>query len=662
MNGNIWSRPDPSRSNRSQPRAGLGALRGIAGIVGLAAGMMAASLGARAEGLGVPVTSQIVIDQFGYPPAAPKVAVIRDPRIGFDASEHVKPGRRYALVDATTGAQLIEARPLAWHGGATDPSSGDKASWFDFSAVTRPGRYYILDLDRGVRSPDFRIGDDVYREVLKQAMRTFFYQRAGFAKTADYAGAGWADGASHLGPGQDRNARLYSAPNDPTTERDLSGGWYDAGDFNRYTSWSARYVVALLKAYQEKPAAFTDDYGIPESGNGTPDIIDEAKWGMDWLVRMQNPDGSALSVLGVAQASPPSAATGPSYYGNPSTSATLGVAGAFAFGAHIFRKLGQIAYADELLGRAERAYRWADDNPEVLFKNNDPASGTKDLAFGQQEVDDYARLSKKIEAAVYLFEATGKASYRDVVDANVGRLHVISNGYASPFEADELDMLLYYTAIPGSSPGTADRIRRAFADAMNAPEQLGAVKAATDPYRAYIKDYTWGSNSIKAAQGNLFYQLVTYDVATGADAERATNAALGYLNYLHGVNPLGLVYLTNMAAAGATNSVKEMFHAWFADGSPRWDRVGVSVDGPPPGFLVGGPNPTYKPDSCCPAGCGARSAAKCTAVSLRPPMDQPAQKSFKDFNAGWPLNSWEVTENSNAYQTAYIRLLSKFVK
>jgi len=637
-------------------RLGFGAR--LLGVV-VAAGLGTAAVAADAK---PPLSANILVDQFGYPPAAQKVAVIRDPRIGFDAAAHFVPGAHYAVVDAETGAQLAEGRPKPWHGGATDPSSGDKAYWFDFSALRRPGRYYILDRDRKLRSPEFRIADDVYREVLKHAVRTFFYQRAGFAKTAAFAGAGWADGASHLGPGQDRNARLYSAPDDPSTERDLSGGWYDAGDYNRYTSWSARYVTTLLMAYRENPAAFNDDFGIPESHNGTPDIIDEAKWGMDWLIRMQNADGSALSVLGVAEASPPSAATGPSRYGSPSTTATLGVAAAFAYGAIAFRELGRTAYADELLARAERAYRWADDNPDVVFKNNDAASGTQGLAAGQQEGDDATRLARKIEAAVYLFQATGDAGYRDFVDGHYHRLRLIADGYVSPFAADEQDMLLAYTRVPGATPAVADAIRTAFASAMRSADNLGAVAAATDPYRAYIRDYTWGSNSIKAAQGHSLEQLIAYGLVRGGEAAQVSNAALGYLNALHGVNPFGLVYLTNMAVAGATSSVRELFHAWFADGSPRWDRVGVSSFGPPPGFLVGGPNPTYRKDSCCPTGCGLSGAAKCVADSATPPLGQPPQKSFKEFNTGWPLNSWEVTENSNSYQVKYIRLLSKFVK
>ena len=90
----------------------------------------------------------------------------------------------------------------------------------------------------------------------------------------------------------------------PTTERDVSGGWYDAGDYNKYTNWTAEYVVDLLRAYRERPEIWTDDYDIPESGNGVPDILDEVKWGLDWLVKMQDDDGSLLSIVGLDHAQP----------------------------------------------------------------------------------------------------------------------------------------------------------------------------------------------------------------------------------------------------------------------------------------------------------------------------------------------------------------------
>ena len=124
---------------------------------------------------------------------------------------------------------------------------------------------------------------------------------------------------------------------------------------------------------------------------------------------------------------------------------------------------------------------------------------------------------------------------------------------------------------------------------------------------------------------------------------------------------MNLVYLTNMGLYGAENSANQMFHDWFKDGTD-WDEAGVSAYGPAPGFVTGGPNPSYKVDACCPSSCGsAANNAKCSAVDLSDLLNQPKQKSYKQFNQSWPLNSWEITEPSMGYQVEYIRLLSKFV-
>lgn len=623
-----------------------------------------ASVAASSVASGEPAISAfIVVDQFGYLPDSKKVAVIRDPQTGYDAALSFTPGATYQLINLDTNAVLLSGTAVSWKSGATFAAAGDKAWQFDFSSVTTPGNYAVLDKDKNVRSPGFKIGTDIYQPVLKHAMRSFFYQRAGFAKQAPFAEAGWTDAASHIGAGQDKNARLFSDKNNAATEKDLSGGWYDAGDYNKYTNWHAYYLVALLHAYAENPTIWSDDYNIPESGNGIPDIIDEIKWGFDWLKRMQNNDGSVLSILGLSHstatnqhASPPSAATGPSYYGPANTSATLTSAGAFALGSKILASLGNAelnTYAADLKIRGENAWTWAVANPNVTFRNNEGASAG--LGAGQQEVDDAGRATKKTTAAIYLFAATGSSTYRDHVDANASN----ATNWVDVWGEPELTAWLYYASLPDATSTIANTLKSQYQAALNANHNWPAVRNGEDPYRAYIgtSNFTWGSNRTISRKGLTFHNLIDYNIS-GTDTAEVRNAALGYLHYLHGTNPQGMVYLSNMYSLGVHSSVNEFYHSWFTNGSALWDRVGTSTYGPAPGFLVGGPNPSYDWDGNCTSG---SPNAGCGAAAPNPPKGQPAMKAYLDFNTSWPLNSWQITENHNDYQVAYIRLLSKFV-
>jgi hypothetical protein len=601
-------------------------------------------------------TKYIVVDQFGYRPEASKIAVIRNPQTGFDADESFTPGSSYAVINVEDSSQVLTGTPVAWNNGSTDSSSGDKAWWFDFSELKDEGTYFILDVDSNLCSYNFEIKQDVYQEVMIQAMRTFFYQRSGYEKQPPFACEEWTDEASHL---QDKHARDFLDKNNPATERDVSGGWYDAGDYNKYTSWTANYIVGFMKAFLENPGVWGDDYNIPESGNGVPDILDEAKWGLEHLLRMQISDGSLLSIVGAAHASPPSAATGPSYYGRPNTSGTLNAAAAFAIASKVYRSAGMKTFADSLKASAVRAWNWADENPNVIFRNNE--GNTQGLGAGQQETDDYGRLTAKLEAASFLYEITGEAKYKTFFESNYSQIHLMQWTYAYPFETTNQETLLYYTTLNGVSSSVKSAIINKYQNAMNGSENFPAFTNGKDPFLAHIKDYTWGSNSVKAGKGLMFTDFVDYDINSSKNGQ-ALEAAENYIHYIHGVNPLNMVYLSNMYNFGAENCVNEFYHSWFTDGSTKWDRVGESTYGPAPGFLTGGPNPSYDWDGCCPNGCGSSSNnAKCYGESISPPKNQPNQKSYKDFNTSWPLNSWSVTENSCGYQISYIRLLAKFL-
>ncbi|MEO6104181.1 MAG: glycoside hydrolase family 9 protein, partial [Pseudoxanthomonas sp.] len=377
----------------------------------------------------------------------------------------------------------------------------------------------------------------------------------------------------------------------------------------------------------------------------------------------QKADGSVLSIVGLASSDGggrPSAATGQSLYGDASTSATLASVAAYAYGSKVYASLNKPvydAYAADLRLRAERAWTWASANPNVLFYNNDAGHGSAGLGAGQQETDDAGRARLRLVAAIYLYALTGDTIYRSYVDSHYTEAPMLSSWWLSPFDAGVTRPLLYYASLPGATAAVAQSIRSRYTELWERADYpgWGALAAQRDPYGAYLDTYTWGSNGVKALAGGMFADEGLYALGQHGAAEIA-DAGAAYLHYLHGTNPLGKSYLSNMGAYGAENSVDQFYHSWFADGT-AWDSVRDSQYGPAPGFLVGGPNGNqYDWDERCPG-----ISVRCGSARPSPPYGQPAQKAYKDFNDSWPLNSWSVTENSNGYQTAYLRLLAQYV-
>ena len=221
----------------------------------------------------------------------------------------------------------------------------------------------------------------------------------------------------------------------------------------------------------------------------------------------------------------------------------------------------------------------------MLFYNNDSNRGTGGLGAGQQETDDRGRAQLKLFAAIHLFAATGDATYRDYIDTRYVDEPMFAQWFVSPFNSGSVRNLLHYASLPGATASVASAIRTRFLDLWARSDYggWGALDAQTDPYRAYLSDYTWGSNGAKALAGSLFNEESYHGISRHA-ADQVANAAADYLHYLHGVNPLGKVYLTNMNSFGAENSANEMFHSWFVDGSAKWDSAATSTHGPAPGL------------------------------------------------------------------------------
>ena len=151
--------------------------------------------------------NHIKIDQFGYRPSDKKIAIISNPISGYNNASPFSPGNTYQVRRWSDDAVVYSSPITAWNGGSTQSQSGDKVWWFDFTAVTSPGMYYVMDITRNVRSYQFEIADHVYLSILKQAPRVFFYQRCGISKSSPYAQVRWIGCVWHTGNLQDTGCR-----------------------------------------------------------------------------------------------------------------------------------------------------------------------------------------------------------------------------------------------------------------------------------------------------------------------------------------------------------------------------------------------------------------------------------------------------------------------
>lgn len=608
----------------------------------------------------ISVSERLVIDQFGYRPDLPKVAVLPQPVRGFAQGAPYTAGKQLEVRRWQSAELVFTGAPKVWNEGAIDALSGDRGAWFDFSALTEPGDYYLYDPAARVRSHRFRVADDVYRGVLKAAMRMFYFNRANQAKVRPHACVGkkcWLQGASYLGPGQDRSARSVRARNDDETRRDLSGGWWDAGDVNKYVTFAETPVHQLLSAYGANPAAFGDDFDLPESNNGLPDLVDELRVELDWLERMQPPDlggGLLLKVGNVDFGEPlPEQSRVPRYYyPEPCSAATIAGAGMFAHAAWALRDIATLkGYSAELGARARRAFDFYLSHPRREDCDDGTIkSGDADRTLLQQE-------RASVVAAVYLFALTGESQFEKLIEEKYGQTRPFQDDRWSVYEPEQGDALLAYTRLPAANPALKAAILQRKSQQAREVEIYG-LRPELDLYRAYMRrdSYHWGSNQPRANYGNTNYDLLDYALVPETTAGDIRARAAGLLHFFHGVNPLALVYLSQMEPYGAEKSVSELFHSWFRDGDPRWDSSRNSSLGPAPGYVVGGPNANYCTGD-------ASAGARCRSSEL---VSQPIGKRYADFNTGWAPKkqydrSWELSEPAIYYQAAYVRLLSRFV-
>ena len=493
----------------------------------------------------------IVTNQIGYRTNSLKTAV-------FDgASEE----RTFDVVNADTGAVVYTGELSAESNCAF---SGETNRTGDFSSVTIPGSYYITcgNLEQ---SYTFQIADDVYHSALDDSVRMLYLQRCGSVVEDDTFG----HKACH-----NTLATIYG-----TDEKiDVSGGWHDAGDYGRYVVTGAKTVADLLYAYQTAPQLFQDDTGIPESGNGVPDILDEARYEIEWMLKMQDSSGGVHHKV--------TCATFPGYVMPEeetdelivtpiSTTATADFCGTMALAYEFYQEI-DADFAKQCLDAGEKAWNFLAENPNLIFKN------PTDIVTG--EYGDNSDRDERYWAAAQMWQATGKEKYLTAVE---------SIGVQSGMDSANLGDYGNIAILTMDGIDKDSDVYRKTKNAILRSADTYVADSAKNMFGFSVTQYYqggWGSNMKACNQGILMgyaYQL------TGE--QKYLNAANADLNYLFGCNPLGICYLTGYG----TVSPEHPHH-----------RPSIAKKQEMPGMLVSGVHP-YLEDSAAKAYCSGQPTGKC---------------------------------------------------
>jgi endoglucanase len=540
-------------------------------------------------------------NQLGFHPLGQKVAVIP-----------AGSAKEFALINAE-GDEVYKGtlgEPRSW------PYSDEQVQIADFSDFTGNGSFQ-LRAGKLSPTPVFNIATNVYRDLNVAALKAFYYNRSVEELKPEHAGK-WARPGGHPDTKVIVHASAASATRPAGTIISSPGGWYDAGDYNKYIVNSGISVYTLLAAFEHFPAYFQSlGSNIPESGNELPDILDEALFNLRWMLTMQDPaDGGVyhkLTQLEFGGAIMPHEDTTERYVVQKSTGAALDFAATAAVCHRVLATIDR-ALSAECLSAAIAAWNWALQNPQKLYvQPEDVKTGTYAVAHEDLK-DEFAW------AAAELFIATGDPAYIQGIDFTAVPSGVPSWDWVSPLAW--MSLAQHSEKVKAGIPAELIRAKiLEVAELLKGEYSKSAYRVAMGTFSEdhmigkQLKDFVWGSNSVAANQGIMLIQ------AYRLSGDRSyLDAAASNLDYLLGRNPLGFSYVT---AWGFKSSSNVHHRPSEADG----------IDGSVPGFLAGGPHS------------GQQDAKNCADQKAHYRSQLPAL-SYLDHTCSYASN--EIAINWNA--------------
>ncbi|CAL9601805.1 Cellulase 1 [Streptomyces sp. enrichment culture] len=511
---------------------------------------------------------RVRVNQVAYLPAGPKNATL--------------------VTDATTrlpwqlrnGDGTVVARGWSVPRG-TDASSGQNVHSIDFGGYKARGRDFTLVAD-GETSRPFDIGTDAYERLSVDAAKFYYTQRSGL-EIRDDLRPGYGRAAGHVGVAPNQgDTDVPCQPGVCDYRLDVSGGWYDAGDHGKYVVNAGISVWELLSTYERalhartgRPEKFRDgSLAIPESGNKVPDLLDEVRWELDFLLKMQVPDGQPLAGMAHHKVHDENWTGLPLLPGDdpqkrelhpPTTAATLNLAAAAAQAARLYKPYDP-EFAAEALAAAREAWAAARAHPDVYADENDGIGGG---AYPDRNVED-----EFYWAAAELYLTTGERQFADhVLNSPVHTADVfgpIGFDWARTAAAARLDL----ATVPSRLPGR-DKVRHSVV--RGADRYLATLKAHPYgmPYAPDGNRYDWGSTH--QMLNNAVVLASAYDITGGS---KYRDGAVQGMDYVLGRNALNISYVTGYGEVSSHNQHSR----WYAR------QLDPKLPNPPAGSLAGGPN------------------------------------------------------------------------
>lgn len=523
---------------------------------------------------------KILLNQLGYCCNMPKTAV------------YIGSADAFRLIDAKNGRTVMEA-PLGTP--VLDEASADIVSAIDFSSLKRCGDYFLrVGLKR---SHIFTVSEKPYSKVKNALLKGLYYSRC--APLDKRFAAEYSRSVCH--------SDLVPLFENPAKRLDVSGGWHDSGGYGKYTVCVCVALGHLLYAYRFFPESFSDSVDIPESGNGFPDVLNECRFGLDWLLKMQARDGGVYHKVAPIKNVPivmPEEDDSERFVFPRSHQAAACFCAVMSLASRVFRKF-DTAYSDRLNEASINAWIWLMNNPHYVPFENPPTvfvSAAGD--FYDDNPDD-----EMFWAVCELYETTGDKVFHDRIRALYERVN------AAGFVNRDNGGFGAAAYLFGSRPKDAFveqsmklqlRVRADNLYSLSRKNGYGTAKS--------VEDYIRGSNMYAMTDGIAL--ILAYKIFGCGEYLRTV---CEQVNYILGKNPMDICYVTDF---GKT-PVKHPHHR---------PSEADDIEAPVPGLLVCGPN----------------SRVEDGFTQWNIPPDAPPAKCYYDIFHSFAANETTIYCNSAA--------------